>query len=745
MQKEVRKPKYKVPVVTAEHNRAYNAQQQKLKKTGQADVAVKGQPKKHKFTPSSQKVPRKSFKLEGEKINTVPQGVQQKCVIPKAPVKLQPSTEEQELGSHSIVIEEMIETESVTSDETVETESVLSAGEVTETKYVVGGKKTRIPRFVYSVKAKKDEVKLENESVLIEELTRTKSVVGREKPRIPTFVYSVKAKKDEENLETESVLSAGEATGTKCVVAEKELHTTETSPLEKELHKNETSPLEKESKNDSQAHSSTGNKFNALKYFTTPEPKEDGEKLETKSVAYSEKHESSLYEDDKNSTSSSSIDAVREDYMKYNKYSIPKETVKERENASDSGRQYQTHVLSEQKSIGVHDHEDGNAYCYNQEGMEEGHDEDGSAYCHNQQGMEEGDDEDGNTYCSNQKGMEEADDEDGNTYCSNQKGMEQERHNSHEDGMPIIDANGENLEHEQGKKLRRREPHDANNVDKEKLVLTDYKEWLDQKEYAIVRVVQNLWCKIFNSNFMIRRRYKDHVKDKGMPTNQGWNSWMKKLNNEWSSYNVYIHNERTKWFQQKEIEFLQFIQNFQLKWMHYNKELLQDYSFDFYKKSLKWKDSKWIQWIEKDGESIMMMDIDIWIDQIRAEYNLWQLKAWEQWKNNKILDWLLSEEKCDQYQYWLKWEYSNKKPSLRNEKLDWYKWKKIRQSEAKDWQKWVREKEQALIEVKNLIWQNWKEEKKKVFFSMLNHFIKNWIANKQWKVWILDLKSTQAK
>ncbi|KJP88773.1 hypothetical protein AK88_01463 [Plasmodium fragile] len=219
MQKEVRKPKYKVPVVTAEHNRAYNAQQQKLKKTGQADVAVKGQPKKHKFTPSSQKVPRKSFKLEGEKINTVPQGVQQKCVIPKAPVKLQPSTEEQELGSHSIVIEEMIETESVTSDETVETESVLSAGEVTETKYVVGGKKTRIPRFVYSVKAKKDEVKLENESVLIEELTRTKSVVGREKPRIPTFVYSVKAKKDEENLETESVLSAGEATGTKCVVA----------------------------------------------------------------------------------------------------------------------------------------------------------------------------------------------------------------------------------------------------------------------------------------------------------------------------------------------------------------------------------------------------------------------------------------------------------------------------------------------------------------------------------------------
>ncbi|EUD68131.1 hypothetical protein C922_01149 [Plasmodium inui San Antonio 1] len=468
--------------------------------------------------------------------------------------------------------------------------------------------------------------------------------------------------------------------------------------------------------------------------------------------------------------------------MKYNKYSIPKETVREGGNASEVVTEYQMAVLSEEKSVGGHGDEEGNVYFYNEEGMQEGEGEEGIMYYYNEEGMQEGEGEKVIVYYYNEEGMEEEDgeeedgeggdgeegdseeedDEEGDgeegdsekedgeeerVYYHSQEDMEKDSkrqmHNLHGDGMPIIDPNNEDLEHEQGENLPRiRKPDEENNVDRKKLVLTDYKEWLDQKEYSIVRALRNLWDKIYNSNFMIRHRYKRSSEDEEMLTNSEWHNWLQELKNEWSRYNVYLHQERTKWFQEKEIEFRHFIENFQFKWMHYNKELLEDHSFDVYKKSLKWNDTKWIKWIERDGESIMMMDIEKWIDQIRKEYNLWLLKDWEQWKSNKILDWLLSEKKCDQYQYWLKWEYSNEKPSLRNEKLDWYKWKKVRKNEAKDWKKWVHEKDQALIEVKDEIWENWKEEKKNVFFSMLNHFINNWIAKKQWKVWVLDLERT---
>eukprot|EP00366_Plasmodium_knowlesi_P002312 XP_002259809.1 hypothetical protein, conserved in Plasmodium species [Plasmodium knowlesi strain H] len=1000
MQKEIKKPKYKIPIVTAENIRAHNAQQRKQRKIDhQCGVVVKEKTRKPELMPCSQKVPGKSFKVGDEKIKNVPQGIQKKYVIPKDPVKMQPKTGKTKFQDHSVVRDEMTETESLLSEyeEKFDIESVLRGGEVTETESVVG-EKPRIPViFAYSVKAKKNaeatidkksatskhkgknqtknyEEKFDIESVLRGgEVTETESVVG-EKPRIPViFAYSVKAKKDAEatadkksansklnettpsegddktetkplegddktetkplegdsktetkplegddktetkplegddkteskplegdsktettpsegddkteskplegdsktetkplegdakteskplegdsktetkplegdakteskplegdsktetkplegddkteskplegdsktettpsegddkteskpsegddkteskplegDSKTETTPSEGDAktetkplegdskTETKPLEGDSKTETkpsegdakTETTPSEGDA-KTETTPSEGDAKTESQTQPATEGKFSALKYFTTPEPNKDGEKMETKSVSGNEEHENPLYDDDQNSVASSFMDITRKGYMKYNKYSIPKETLKERENASKVGNEYEAHVLSEEGTEEGDDEDERSVYYHNQEGTEEGDDEDErSVYYHNQEGAEEGDGEDERSvYYHNQEGREgadyegEADDEDeGSVYYHNQEymeeGIDKQMRNMHEGGMTIKDPNNQNLEHEQGKEFQLREPQHVNNVHKQELVLSDYKEWLDQKENPIVRTIQKLWDKFINSNFMIWRRYKGRNKDIEMPTNPDWENWMKELKNEWSLYNAYIHNERIKWFREKEIELGKFIEDFQFKWMHYNTELLEKHSFDVYKKSQKWDDSKWIKWIERDGESIMIMDIEKWLNQSREEYNLWQLEDWEQWKNNKILDWLLSEKKCDQYQYWLKWEYSNKQPSLRNEKLDWYTWKKIRKSEAEDWQKWVHEKDQILIQVKNEIWESWKEKKKNALFSMLNHFINNWIIKKQWKVWILDLQRALPK
>ncbi|KMZ79950.1 hypothetical protein PVIIG_04205 [Plasmodium vivax India VII] len=453
-----------------------------------------------------------------------------------------------------------------------------------------------------------------------------------------------------------------------------------------------------------------------------------------------------------------------------NKDSDSKEALKEKENASEVGTESQLQVYSGGESVGTQGEEgsvyyysgegDGDEgsvyYCY-EDGTEGGEGEEGSVYYYHE-GTEGGEGEEGSVYYIKededdgegsvyyyQEGTEGGEGEEESVYYPNQEGMvediERQMHNLAEEGMSIIDHNDEDMKIEHANKLpRRREPDDAYKVDKKKLNLADYKEWLGKKEYPLIKKIVDIWSKIVNCRVMIWYKYfRGDKEEQGMPINPEWQNWMQDLKNEWSRYNAYIHKERNKWFQEKEEEFHKFIEDFQFKWMHYNKELLEDHSFDVYKKSLKWQDSKWIKWIEKDGESIMMMDIEKWIDKVKSEYDLWLLKDWEQWKTNKIMDWLLSEKKCDQYQYWLKWEYSNEKTSLRKERIDWYKWKKIRQSEAKEWQKWVREKDQALLEVKNAIWLNWKEDKKNIFFSMLHHFINNWIAKKQWNVWARDI------
>ncbi|KAI4839821.1 hypothetical protein MKS88_001724 [Plasmodium brasilianum] len=272
------------------------------------------------------------------------------------------------------------------------------------------------------------------------------------------------------------------------------------------------------------------------------------------------------------------------------------------------------------------------------------------------------------------------------------------------------------------------------------LVLADYKNWLGEEDissfsYTLKKMVQK-WN---NTKFMLWFRNLLNNGNEEFSSKE-WNDWLNRLEMDWADLYKNLESQRETWFLNKDKELKQWIKDFQFKWLHYRKDIDEEYNLNFFKKVLKWNDKKWVKWIIKEGKYFMLMDMEKWLDTNKYIYDLWLLKEWEQWKEKKIINWILSENKCSEYQYWLKWEYSNKKLSCRKKTIDWYKWKKFKRKESKLWQKWVSQKDIIAIETKNLDWIKWEEAKKKIFFIMLNQYIKNWIRQKQWNTWIQDLK-----
>ncbi|KAI4833837.1 uncharacterized protein MKS88_000326 [Plasmodium brasilianum] len=220
-----------------------------------------------------------------------------------------------------------------------------------------------------------------------------------------------------------------------------------------------------------------------------------------------------------------------------------------------------------------------------------------------------------------------------------------------------------------------------------------------------------------------------------------WVQWMMKLEVDWKEFNLQIEAEKKAWIDEKEQEWIQWLKYEQKKWLHFNPNLDSEYKINFFEKSETWDDSQWKLWISTEGKQLLEVDLKNWLSENETIYCKWTLDEWNEWKNNKIKEWITTNWKVNEDQYWSKYDDVSALALTPLEKNQFYKWKERIFREGIEWKNWSAIKESKYINSNWNAWSEWKNEKLMLFNHWVNSFVEKWVRQRQWNVWIDERKN----
>ncbi|KMZ84769.1 tryptophan-rich antigen (Pv-fam-a) [Plasmodium vivax Brazil I] len=221
-----------------------------------------------------------------------------------------------------------------------------------------------------------------------------------------------------------------------------------------------------------------------------------------------------------------------------------------------------------------------------------------------------------------------------------------------------------------------------------------------------------------------------------------WNNWFMKLQSDWKYFNSALENEKQTWFDEKEKEWQEWLKSMENRWTHYNENMDAKFKSYILKNSQGWDDNQWETWIKNDGKKFMETNYHKWIDENYSNYNAWVVKRWEQWKNEKILTWLLKDWRRNEFEYWYKFKNMTlPEPLYERAKNNWNKWNKRLSKEKEQWKKWVAAKYELYENSECKQWKKWKDDREVLFNNWIESFINTWVADKKWNVWIEEKKN----
>ncbi|KJP86055.1 hypothetical protein AK88_04312 [Plasmodium fragile] len=122
-------------------------------------------------------------------------------------------------------------------------------------------------------------------------------------------------------------------------------------------------------------------------------------------------------------------------------------------------------------------------------------------------------------------------------------------------------------------------------------------------------------------------------------------------------------------------------------------------------------------------------------------YSKWAMNTWNDWKNEKIKEWITSEWKQSEDKYWSNYdEYTLQTLDFEDQK-QWYKWKERIYREGVEWKNWIAVRESRFVNSNWNTWSDWKKGKQLQFSEWTETFVDNWIKQKQWLVWNEERKN----
>ncbi|KJP89502.1 hypothetical protein AK88_00711 [Plasmodium fragile] len=221
--------------------------------------------------------------------------------------------------------------------------------------------------------------------------------------------------------------------------------------------------------------------------------------------------------------------------------------------------------------------------------------------------------------------------------------------------------------------------------------------------------------------------------------NQEWKKYMINVEEEWQFLNLCIEQERQNWIDSKDKELENWMKKMENKWMDID-NIGKEHQCTFIKSDLKDDDQSHLkERLKHEVKNSIYRDWKNWIRDNESYLNTWLIKQWTEWRNNKILNFLMAEWRLQEDEYWTEWEQTETWKWLQfNKRRKWLTWKNRVSNEKQEWENWVKIKEQRVIYNKYKKWTLWINAKKR----SINQWVE-WLADKcvndsRWNTWIKE-------
>lgn len=215
-----------------------------------------------------------------------------------------------------------------------------------------------------------------------------------------------------------------------------------------------------------------------------------------------------------------------------------------------------------------------------------------------------------------------------------------------------------------------------------------------------------------------------------------WKNWKIGLEEDWEAFHDAIQNEKNKWFEGIEKEWENWMKTMEQKLKNFSEHINNTYPSITLKTKYDLDESHWEQLIKSEGKQLMEIEWNNWIYHHESFLNVWCLKAWLKWKNDKIVQWLQKDWKLKEDAYWQNWEKMWRLVGNPTDRTNWLKWRKRNDNQIIEWNLWVTTKEKLYINHKWDKWINWKNDKNILFHEWMECFINKWIGEKKWNMFV---------
>ncbi|SCO65773.1 tryptophan-rich antigen [Plasmodium vivax] len=219
--------------------------------------------------------------------------------------------------------------------------------------------------------------------------------------------------------------------------------------------------------------------------------------------------------------------------------------------------------------------------------------------------------------------------------------------------------------------------------------------------------------------------------------NQEWKKYMENIEEEWQLLNLWIEEEKQNWIESKDKELENWMNKMENKCMHID-NINKEYQCMFIKSCLKGDDQSQIkEQLKHELKNFIYRDWKKWLRENESYLNTWLVKQWIQWKNNKILKFLMAEWKQEEDEYWNDWEKTKTWKWLHfYKRRKWQTWKNRVTSEKQEWENWVKIKEERVIYNKYKKWTQWINAKKPSINQWVESLADKCVNDSRWNTWI---------
>ncbi|SBS94044.1 tryptophan-rich antigen (Pv-fam-a) [Plasmodium malariae] len=217
-----------------------------------------------------------------------------------------------------------------------------------------------------------------------------------------------------------------------------------------------------------------------------------------------------------------------------------------------------------------------------------------------------------------------------------------------------------------------------------------------------------------------------------------WEKWFSKKKKEMLEY---FQEEKNAWLQHAAMEWGNFLNNLENKWMHYNPNMKEDYNTNLNDVCANWSDSKWRKWFKIYGVNHLKSEYVRWFNNSISDYNITMTCKLIKWYKKKKYEFDSHPEYIKEKRFCKKWKNkacSSVDPEFYVKTAQYNIWNSRHERERKEWLQLINEIYARYVAQKCTTLRDWGKCNVEFYKDWIKFFYEKWLRNEQWKVWLQE-------